>query len=188
MGNLCAVMNKGVTLIELIMVIVVITILSVGGSWATFYFVRNSIWMPKQLNTDMAAADSLELMIEGDAQARGLRYARSVSVIGYGQVTFLNFDNQSVGYRWDQTANKLFRSINAGAEKIFPSYAQEGIALSGLSGKLFSFLDGTESSTANPTNVRRVEITLRAETGSGLYAVLEGQTDLTSAVRVGRFP
>ena len=179
--------DKGFTLIEMIMVIMIITILSVSGAYLMLYLIQNSVFIPNQLNMDMAASDALDIMIEGDQQAKGLRFSRAVTNIQDYQVTFINQNNQSIRYRLDTGINKLYRSVNGGAEAFIPYYVNSGMNITGKGNKLFSYYDANETVTANPANVRWITMTMIARTGAGSYANWEGQSDKTSSVAVKKF-
>ena len=175
------------TLIELIMVIAIIGVLSVSGAWLMVYFVRNSAYIPNQLNTDMAASDALKIMIEGDSQAKGLRFSRLISAIpSNNQITFTNQDGQSISYRLDTGTNSLYRSISGGAEAQIPYYAT-GVSITGKSGTLFTYYDVNEAVTAVAANVRRIAIDLIVKTGSGSYNDWQGQSGQGSSIAVDKY-
>lgn len=176
------------TLIELIMVIVIIGVLSVSGAWLMTYFVRNSVYIPNQLNTDMAASDALKIMIEGDSRAKGLRFSRAVNSIPNNyQITFTNQDNQSISYRLDTSSDKLYRSISGGAEVQIPYYATGGVSITQTSSALFTYYGANDIVTAAPANVRRIAINLIVKTGSGSYNDWQGQSGQGSCIAVKKF-
>ena len=179
--------DKGFTLIEMVMVMLIITILSVSGAYLMRYLIQNSVFIPNQLNMDMAASDALDIMIEGDQQAKGLRFSRAVTNIQDYQVTFVNQNSQSVRYRLDTGTSKLYRSVNGGAETFIPYYVKSGINITGKSNKLFTYYDASEIVTVNPANVRWITMTVIARTGTGSYANWEGQSEKTSSVAVKKF-
>lgn len=178
---------KGFTLIEAIMVMAIISILSVAGVWLMVYLVQNSVFIPNQLNMDMVASEALRIMIEGDSQAKGLRFSKSITAVANNQVTFNNQDSQSIRYRLDTSTNKLYRAINAGAEKVIPYYLTTGINVTGINNRLFTYYDANEIETTSPANVRRIGLGLIAKTGSGLYADWEGQSQQSSAIALKKF-
>lgn len=179
---------KGFTLIELVTVISIITILAGSGAWLMAHTIKNSVFIPNQLNMDKLANDVLDIMIEGDAQAKGLRFARVISAIAVNQVTFTNQDSIVIIYRWDTGLNKFYRKVGAAAEAIIPSYFSNttGVTLSGKSGTLFTYYDANEAVTATAANVRRIRMILIAKTGTGLYNDWQGQSEQASSVSMDR--
>jgi prepilin-type N-terminal cleavage/methylation domain-containing protein len=176
------------TLIELIMVIAIIGILSVSGAWLMAYFVKDSVYIPNQLNADMAASDAIKIIIEGDNQAKGLRFIRLISAIpNNNQITFTNQDNQSISYRLDLSANKLYRSVSGAAEAQIPYYAGGNVNIAARSGALFTCYDANEAVTTVPANVRRIAVNLVAATGSGSSQDWQGQSVQGSSITVNKF-
>jgi prepilin-type N-terminal cleavage/methylation domain-containing protein len=180
--------KRGFTLIELIVVIAIIAILAVPGAWLMTYIIQNSVFIPNKLNMDMTASDALRIMVEGDSQAKGLRFSRAISSIpNTNQITFINQDSQSISYRLDTGTNRLYRSIAGGPESPIPYYVSSGINLTGKSGALFTYYDAGEGITSNPANVRRVAITLIARTGTGSYSDWQGLSEQSSCVAVNKY-
>jgi len=153
--------NSGFTLIEAVMVISIIAILSVTGVFLMTYLIQNSVFIPNQLNCDMLASDAMDIMIEGDSQAKGLRFSRIFSTILPQDMTFINQDGQTIRYRLN--ANLLYRSIN-GVESQIPYYLPPGATFNTAQ---FSYFDSTQTATADPNNVRLVTVQLTAQTGGG---------------------
>ena len=178
--------KRGFTLIELIMVMVIITVIASAGSFLMTYLVRSSVFVPSQLNMDMLAADALDIMIEGDSQAKGLRSSRNITNIQSNEVTFNNQDNQSIRYRL--VGNKLYRSVNGGADALIPYYIPAaGVTVAGKDGTLFTYFDGSDATTAVADNVRRIEVALIASSGSGLADDWEGRSEQSSSIAVKKF-
>lgn len=176
------------TLIELVMVITIIGVLSVSGAWLMVYFIRNSVYIPNQLNTDMAACDALKIMIEGDSKAKGLRFSRVISSIpDNNRLTFINQDAQSIRYRLDTSSNALYRSISGGPEEQIPYYSASGLSITGRGNALFTYYDANNIVTANPADVRRIDINLVAASGSGSYNDWEGESGQGSSIAVKKF-
>ncbi len=177
----------GFTLIELIMVIAIIGILSVSGAYLMINLVRNAIFIPNQLNMDMLASHSLEIMIEGDSLAKGLRYSKYISAIADNELTFVDQSGQNISYKIDTGTSKLYRSIAGGAWAFIPYYLQSGINVTGKSNKLFTYYDSSNGTTSTPSSVRRIKITLIAKTGTGSYSDWEGSSEQSSSIAVKRF-
>jgi len=186
--NLCHKRRRaGFTLIELIMVILIVAILSVSGAFLMVYLVQNSVFIPNKLNTDMLAAQALDIMVEGDSVAKGIRFSKSIISISGNQVVFNNQDGQAITLRLDSVANKLYRSVNGGAEALIPYYAGTGVNITGQSGKLFTYHGANESETSLPADVRRIRIDLAAMTGSGSFDDWQGRTTAATSVAVHKF-
>lgn len=179
--------SRGFTLIELIMVIAIIGVLAFSGGWLMMHFVRDSVFLSNQLNMDMLATDALNVMIEGDSQAKGLRFSRQITAIADTQLTFLNQDGQTINYRLDTATGQLYRAINGGAEVVMPLYLKAGIRILGKGGKLFLFYDSNEVLTVVPAQVRWVSLMLIAQSGTGLFSDWEGFSEQASAIAVARF-
>ncbi|MCX5681696.1 MAG: type II secretion system protein [Candidatus Omnitrophica bacterium] len=178
--------RAGFTLIELIMVMVIIGILALVGTWIMLYFIQNAIFAPNQLNTDMAVSDAMNIMIEGDDQAKGLRFSLSVTAIsGTNDITFINQDSHTI--RYYLSSGVLYRTIDGGTATAVPYYASTGITMSAKAGTLFAYYDASESSTSTPANIRRVVIGLIAQTGSGNYSDWQGKSDQMSSVYVAKY-
>jgi prepilin-type N-terminal cleavage/methylation domain-containing protein len=180
--------HKGFTLIEVIVVMAIIAVLAVPGAWLMTYLVKNSVFIPNKLNMDMVSSDALRIMIEGDSQAKGLRFSRAISSIpNTNQITFVNQDSQTIIYRLDTGTSRLYRSISGGAEALVPYYVASGISISGKSGTFFSYYDSSDSPTSVPASVCRVAVTIIAKTGTGSYADWQGQSEQVSSVAVDRY-
>lgn len=180
--------RNGFTLIELIMVIVILGVLSAAGTHLTFYLVKNAIFVPNKLNMDMLASDALDIIVDGDGLAKGLRFSKSITAVQDYQVNFNNQDGQSVVYRLDTGTNKLYRSLNGGTEVVIPYYAAAaGVSVAGNNNKLFIYYDANEAVTAVPAAVRWVTITLNAKTGTGSYDNWQGQSQQSTSIAVNKF-
>lgn len=179
------ILKKGFTLIELIMVIAIIAVLAASSSWIMAYTVKNSVFIPNQLGMDKLATDALEIMVNGDTLAKGLRFSRIITAIAANRVDFIDGDGKTVYFRLDTGTSKLYRSINGGAEANIPGYSSaSGLSLTGKSGTLFTYYDASDAVTAVAANVRRLRIILIAKSGTGLYNDWQGQSEQATSVAV----
>jgi len=173
----------GVTLVELIMVMLIVAIMSVAGGSLMAYFVQNSMFIPNQLNMEMLASDALDIMIEGDQQAKGLRFSKEIVTARKNRVTFINQNGAEITYRLRTGQNRFTRSINGGSQETFPYYApSSGISLAGRNNRVFRYYDISGSRTNNPVNIRKVRLDVIANTGTGSYATWDGQSEQRTAV------
>lgn len=177
---------KGFTLIEAITVMTVIVILSVSGAYLMVHLVQASVYIPNKLNMDMLASDALDIMIEGDSRAKGLRFSKSITNIQDNQLIFNNQDNQSIRFRLDTNSGILYRSISGQVEEPIPYYLISGIRVAGINNKLFIYYDSNGIETLNPANVRLINVALISRTGSGSYADWEGESRQLSSIAINR--
>ena len=186
--------KKGFTLIELVVFIVIIGILAGSGAWLMFHTIKNSVFIPNQLNMDKLASDALNIMIEGDSQARGLRFSQAISIATATDLTFINQDSITIRYRI--VSNKLYRTIVS--EAVIPGYASSfpiDITLNGNgtaygAGTLFTYYNATNTLMTLPVtvaSVRHIQINLIAKSGSGLYNDWQGSSTQATSIAVDRF-
>ncbi len=177
----------GFTLIEAIMVMIIIAVLVGGGVVFLTGFVQNTLFVSHQLSTDLLASDCMEIMIEGDSQAKGLRFSRSISWARDHMLSFINQDGDRVIYIYSPFNGRIYRWTPY-VYGIIPSYnnASSPVTILVNNDKLFTYYDENEQITSDPLRIRAVKIEFIAQTGSGDYAQGQGQTHLTSAVAVKR--
>lgn len=181
--------KKGFSAIQAIVVMAIIGIIAVPSAYLMAFLVKNGVFIPNKLNMEMLVSDAMDIMVNGDEQSKGLRTSRSVTSMTNYQVVFVDQNNVPVRYtlRTDLTPTRLVRSINGGAEANLPYYVPFGVTVEGKSGLVFAYYDANEAVTAIPTNVRRIEITLVARTGTGSYTNWEGQSEQKTAIAVKKF-
>ncbi len=179
--------NKGFTLVEVIMVIVIVAVLAVSGAWIMSYVVQNSIFLPNQLGVEMVLSDTFDIMIEGDSQAKGLRFLREIRDIGNNDIDFNNQDGQRIRFRYRTQTDRVQRRIGNGAWEDIPYYVASNMTISRDDSNLFSYFDAGENTTNDENNVRRIEMTLIATTGSGAFNEWQGRSQQTTAIAVKKF-
>lgn len=179
--------SAGFTLIELVMIILITGLLSVAGLHIMQFTVQNSFYLPNQVQADLVAAEAIEIMVEGDSQAKGLRFCKGVTTATGNQVAVTNQDGQTISYRLDAGTGILYRKIDAAAEVMIPYFKAADMTLSGVGGALFTYYDAAEAVTAVPANVRRINIDLIAKNGAGSSDKYEGISQQSSSVKVNKY-
>jgi len=192
--------SRGFTLLELVIVIIIISIISVSGVWIMFSLIQGSVFIPNQLNMDMLAKQALDIMIEGDVRdllyayqgARGLLFSRAITNLADNNLTFINQDNKTITYRLDTATSRLYRDWDMDGDNVtdtelIPYYAASGITVRGKNNKLFTYYAVNETVTSVPANVRRIQISLIAKTGSGSFTDWQGQSAQNSSIAVYKF-
>jgi len=184
-------LKKGFTLIELIMVIAIIGVLAGAGAWIMAYTVKNSVFIPNQLNMDKLATDALSIMVEGDKSAdglsgaMGLRFSKSITTNNANKIVFFNGDDKTVTF--ELVGNRLKRTVDGDTTNI-PTYLKDSgpdllISLSGngSNGSLFTYyyIPGVY-----PAQVGRIEINLIAISGTGSYNDWQGQSKQATSIAV----
>lgn len=170
------------------MVVAILAILSVPGAYIMSYLVQNSVFIPNKLNVDMIGHDAMDAIIEGDQEAKGLRFSRLLTIAANSSVVFKNTDNQTVGFNWDAANKKIYRSINAGLQEMIPYYLAGNISIINIaSDPIFTYYDINEAVTTDPASARRVEVGFRIESGTGNFSDWQGRTDQFSSVAVRKF-
>lgn len=180
----------GFTLIELVMVIMITGLLTVGGLHIFKFVVGNSFYLPNQVQADLVAAEALEIIVEGDSAARGLRFCKAVTTAGANQIVVTNQDDQTITY--SLSGGTLFRRIDLGAVTKIPYFMAADMAISGAGtgGALFIYYGASDVLLAQPVtaaNVRRVSINLIAQNGAGSSDKYEGFSQQGSSVQVNRY-
>lgn len=184
--------GRGFTLIEIVMVILITALLSVAGVHIMRFTIQNTFYLPNQVQTDLAAAEALETMVEGDtATVRGLRFCKEVTALAANQVNVTDQDDVALQFRLNTANHRLYRKIGAAAETVVPYAMPANVNFSGGGGggALFTYYDGSnpELVTAVPANVRRIQINLIAQQGGGSVDSFEGRSTQSTSVKVNRF-
>jgi prepilin-type N-terminal cleavage/methylation domain-containing protein len=180
----------GFTLIEIVMAILIISVLSMAGYHIMRFTIQNSFFLPNQVQTDLAAAEALEIMVEGDTNTvRGLRFCKSVSSIAANDLTVIDQDDAILRFWLDTLTGKLYRSIDGvppgGA--LIPYFKPDSVRFSGNGGALFTYYDSAGAVTAVAANVRLIAISLIAQQGAGSVDSFEGVSRQSTSIRVSKF-
>lgn len=179
--------NKGFTLVEAIMTMVIIAVIALTSAGLLIYFAQNMIFIPKKLSVDMVGGDILDMMVEGDTQAKGLRFATEIVTAKKRRVKFTDPDGKIVRFRVNKDNKKAYRKID-GTETVIPYYFPAGMKVKGKNNIVFKYYDSDENllatPVADPSSIRRIEMTLIVKTGTGKYEDWEGKIQLGTSVFV----
>jgi len=184
---------RGFTLIELVMVILITSVLSIAGVHIMQFVVRNSFYLPNQVQADLVAAEALEIIVEGDSQAKGLRFCKAVTAAGANQIVvtnqgvLTNLDNQTITY--SLSGGILTRKIDSGAATQIPYFMASDMVISGAGagGALFTYYGASDTLLTQPvtaSSVHRIAIDLRAQNGAGSSDKYEGTSQQSTSVTV----
>ena len=194
---------RGFTLIELVMIILITSVLALAGVHLMQFVVRNSFFLPNQVHADMVAAEALEIIVEGDGQAKGLRFCRNVSIATATQVAVTNQgvlstqDPQTITY--DLTGGTLTRAIQTfgggTTTSNIPYFMATDMVISGTgpSNALFTYFDKSDMELTQPIlpanlpNIRRINIDLKAQNGTGSSDKYEGTSQQSTSIKVSRY-
>jgi prepilin-type N-terminal cleavage/methylation domain-containing protein len=185
--------TSGFTLIEIIMVILITGVLSVAGYHVMRFAIQHTFFLPNQVQTDLAAADAMETMVEGDSNlVRGLRFCKTVTAIAPSDVTVMNQDCDSLRF-WLKADHKLYRSINGAAETVIPYFMPASVNFTGSGGFLFTYFTAptgsplAEAVATVPGDVRRIQINLIAQQGAGSVDNFQGSSRQSTSVKVNPY-
>ncbi|GEM_PF-1398377 len=193
---------RGFTMIELVMVIVIASIL--GSAFVSLLIPQVNLFFffPQRMRIQSAAAELLNGILEGDNQARGLRYAHASA--GSNAITAANANSLTYNYRGadsaDHTAVLTYSSINhtvtravdGGPVQNIPYYAtsNSGILIDPVETNFFRYYNfaGAELTGVFPVqNIYRTELAVKASSGSGKVKESEGNIIMKSGVEIKRY-
>jgi hypothetical protein len=151
------------------------------------FLLQDAAFIPQKLNIDMMLQDAMDNILEGDSQARGLRFCKYVITAEPNQLTFVNQDNQRIRYRLSTLTLKLYRSIDGSADALIPYYSKAGMDINGLQDAAFRYYDANESAATNPLDVRRIVVGLETRSKAGAYAGWQCDAAASTSVALKRF-
>lgn len=185
--------KRAVTLIELIITILILIV--IGSASAAFFIPMTHLFFysPSQLMIDNVAQDMMSIIIEGDNNTKGLRFSKSITSADENGITFVNSDNDTVTYRWDVTAKKVFRNINSGGENPIPYSYYKNVTVKGRSSdpEIFQYYDSSASKIAVPvasvSSIESVRMDLVIQAGSGDVEADQGKIEIETGVDIKQY-
>ena len=192
--------QKGVTLIELIVLLLVIAVLAATLSGIVIYFVQLFMYSPRQLDAQKIAQELTYSMIEGNEDIRGIRFTREVidaSAMQFSYTYGYPATNQlSVRFRWDNADNHIYQSTstdegyNWSDETAIPYYIPLSINIDGKDtpSVIFTYKKANDANWVFGTDalntIRRLIIGISVKTGAGSFSDFQGSIDITSSVEI----
>jgi uncharacterized protein (UPF0333 family) len=191
--------KKGATLIELAIVIVVVAI--IGGT--IIFFVQMFMFSPRQLDTQNIARELEWTMLEGDEDARGIRYAVEVLDASATQFSYtygyLDDDQLSVRFRYDAASDHIYRSTSTdggvgwSSEEAIPYFIQSGVIVDGKDtpSVVFTYKKASDAAWVSGVDalgdIRRVIVSLNVKSQTGSFQDFQGSMDITSSAEIKSF-
>lgn len=203
--------NKGETLIELVMTIVIVGIMASAFVGLFLPQITLFFFLPNSVRAQNAASDAMASVIEGDRFAKGLRYAEpdklskitetvGITAANGDSVTYTYFDvnrtKHTVLVYLDTASLSLKRQIDGGAIQVLSSGGAPGTGGIQIMGEadvntLFKYynLTGTELTGAalTPLSIYYVTVGFTAGTGAGGVKSYQSQTLQKSGVKIRHF-
>jgi len=186
---------KGHTLVELVIVIVAVSVMAVGAvvffiPLANLFFVS-----PRQAAVEYIGQDILDIIIEGDSKAKGLKFSKAISAASATQITYIDADAKTVVIRWDQATLKFYRNINSAGEVVVPKVYTGGTRIQGktTANVIFRFFDASGAEISSPVaagsllSVKRIKMEISVYTGGGLIKNFDGKVNLTTGTEIKVF-
>ena len=159
--------SAGFTAIELIIVIVLCGVLASAFVALAAPQIHLFLVMPQRLRAYQAAADLLDIIVEGDEAVPGLRYARYLRDESAGNLTdddtltYVARDNNTdekvrVTLQYDAANKIMTRSVNGGTPEPIPYYLKSGSGLQltqGVQGAgIFRYINWSFNAISAPLN------------------------------------
>ena len=206
--------KKGITLLEIVIVISVTAILASAFSTLMVPMMNFFFYYPQTSRVNATAADVLQIIIEGDEKAKGLRFTGlpcaiptgGSSTITTATATTLTYNyalsdscgtggtnSASVALVYDSTNHIVTRSVNGGTAASIPYYATSasGIKIDPpASTNFFRYYDATGTLlAASPAvaSIYQVDVTVDATQGSGQVQHDAGQILLKGSAEIKRY-
>lgn len=196
----------------MIVTITVIAILAGATTGIVIYIAQILIYTPREARARAIAHDIMETIIEGEAEKRGIRYAKEMLEASSTQVTYMfgyPGNNDERNMRFSFSSNKISRSYTAFGDPIsgppssytqppelVPYYAAGDISISGYPASpnvIFKYYNASGALLADPVpanqlnTIRRIEVYVTVTTGMGEFSRWEGSFKTTSSVEIKQY-
>lgn len=195
--------QKGATLVELVMTMLVLSIIGAALFGVIIFFVQLFMFSPRQLDTQKIGQELENMMIEGNQDVRGLRWTGAILDASAAQYSYIYgyptlSDGAAVRFRWNAADKKIYRSTSSdgggswSAEAIIPVYLlnNSSISIDGkdTAGVIFTYKKAGDiawvSGTDALTDIRAVVISINVKTGAGSFANFQGSSNITASAEI----
>jgi len=185
--------KKAATLIELIITILILVVIGSAGVAFFIPMMHLFFYSPSQLMVDNVAQDLASIIIEGDNNAKGLRFSKSITSADEDEITFTNTDNDTIVYRWDATEEKVFRNINSTGESAIPYSYYKNVILKGSASdsEIFQYYDSSASKIAVPvasvSSIESIRMNLIIQAGPGKIEASQGRIEINTGIDIKQY-
>lgn len=189
--------SRGFTLIELIVTMAVAGILASSFVTLAVPQINLFFFLPQRIRVQNAASDLLDTIIEGDANAKGVRFAQSITAASATSLTYTYTTPSLVAHTvvisYSSASHTVTRSIDSGTAVNVPYYlnSSSGILADPLETNFFRYYayGGSEMSGGAIVlaNIYRVDLAVAVKTGSGKVTESEGMTSMKSGVEIKHY-
>jgi len=196
--------RKAVTLVELVILTLLVGVVGATFAGGVIFFVQLFVYSPHQLDVQKISQGLTFEIVEGNQDARGIRYARSVIDATAIQLSYTygyptSDDQLSVRFRWDPVTKHIYKSTSTdggsiwSAEAVTPYHMPTSITIDGkdtpsviFTYKKDSDVDWTVGVDAL-TDIRRAIFSVNLKTGTGEFVNFQGATEITSSIEIKNF-
>lgn len=179
------------------MTITAISVIALAAGTVLIYLWQEFLYLPRQLRVRQVGQAALDEITEGTESIRGLRTAKSITSASASQVNYkygypAASDEHTVTLRWDNTAKKIYKAIDGGAETEIPYYSV-GTNVQGKAAPttVFTYYKADGSAWVSGTDalvtIKRVQVDINTTTGTGAFASYEGNLNMSSGIEIKQY-
>ena len=175
--------RKSFTLYELILTFILLAILAASSIAGAYYFLQTGLFAPNQLDVYLVADDIMDIIVEGDPAATGLRFAKRITAADNTSITFNDSDDNPVNFAWSSVDDHIRRD---GVE--IPYYIRNDMEVLAVGGVIFTYYDSDENVITTPVaaenlhDIKRIRVSFTVNTGTGSFERWEGSCTLETSV------
>ncbi len=193
--------KKGATVIEAVVIMLILAIIGATVVGIIAFFAQLFMYSPRQLDTQKIGQELTNIMIEGNQDIRGIRYARNIIDASAAQFSYtygypMPTDQLSVRFRWDPLDKHIYRSTSSDGgsswspETVISYYTPSAVTIDGkdTAGVIFQYKKAADANwiygTDSLVSIRRLIISVNIRTGSGSFTGMQGTSNLTASIEI----